>query len=186
MAYNPGALKLIAGDAWDLDQVRIWSYRSADTVATVSAANYFADARLKGVQPGDLVVVVVTSSGVPVAQQIITVGATSASGATMTGGTQELTASGAVLPGTSVVELNHASVVIAATLVVVPNSTLIVKDTSATGTAAHTLTLTGGTFNGTNTIATLNARDEFLMVHFDSAGRGQVIANVGSVALSGP
>jgi len=96
----------------------------------------------------------------------------------------ELTASGAVPAGTDVVELNHASVVIAATYTVIPNTILIIKDTSATGTAAHTVTLTGGTYNGTNTIATLNARDEFLMVAFDSAGRGQVIANVGSVALS--
>ena len=96
----------------------------------------------------------------------------------------ELTASAAIPPYVGVVELNHASVVIAATLVVVPNSRLIIKDTSATGTVAHTVTLTGGTFNGTNTVATLNARDEFLEVHFDSAGRGQVIANVGAVALS--
>lgn len=184
MAYAPGSLRLVAGATWDLDQVRIWSYRSADSIATVSAANYFTDARSKGLQAGDLVIVVVTSSGVPVARQIITVGAVSASGSTMTGGTQELTASGAVLPGTTVLELNHASVVIAATLTVVPNTIFIVKDTSATGTAAHTLTLTGGTFNGTNTIATLNARDEFLMVHFDSAGRGSVILNLNAVALS--
>lgn len=98
--------------------------------------------------------------------------------------TVELTASGAIPDTARVVELNHASVVIAATYTVVPNTIMIIKDTSATGTAAHTVTLTGGTFNGTNTVATLNARDEFLMVAFDSAGRGQVIANVGAVALS--
>lgn len=98
--------------------------------------------------------------------------------------TLELTATAAIPATARVVELNHASVVIAATYAVVPNTVMIIKDTSATGTAAHTVTLTGGTFNGTNTVATLNARDEFLMVHFDSAGRGQVIANVGSVALS--
>lgn len=97
---------------------------------------------------------------------------------------QELTATGAVSATTRILELNHISTIIAATYTVVPNTTLIIKDTSASGTAAHTVTLTSGTFNGTNTIATLNARDEFLMVHFDSAGRGQVIANVGSVALS--
>lgn len=99
---------------------------------------------------------------------------------------QELTASGAISPAVETVELNHASVVIAATLnlATVRNKTMIFKDTSATGTAAHTVTLTGGTFNGTNTVATLNARDEMLVVHFDSAGRGQVIANVGAVALS--
>jgi hypothetical protein len=96
----------------------------------------------------------------------------------------ELTATAAIPATARQVELNHATVVIAATYTVVANSTLIIKDTSATGTAAHTVTLTGGTFDGTTTIATLNARDELLMVHFDSAGRGQVLANVGSVALS--
>lgn len=96
----------------------------------------------------------------------------------------ELTATAAIPATARHVELNHATVVIAATYTVVPNTIMIIKDTSATGTAAHTVTLTGGTFNGTATVATLNARDEFLMVHFDSAGRGQVIVNVGSVALS--
>lgn len=98
--------------------------------------------------------------------------------------TKELTASGAIPAGTQATELNHASVVIAATYTVEPNTIRIFKDTSATGTALHTVTLTGGTFNGTNTIATFNARDDFIMVHFDSAGRGSVIANVGSVAFS--
>jgi hypothetical protein len=96
----------------------------------------------------------------------------------------ELTATGAIPAGTQSVELNHATVVIAATYTVVPNSVLYIKDTSATGTAAHTVTLTGGTFNGTNTVATFNLRDEFLAVAFDSTGRGQVIANVGTVGLS--
>lgn len=99
---------------------------------------------------------------------------------------QELTASGAVDPGVDVIELNHASVVIAATLdaSTIRNRMLIIKDTSASGTAAHTVTLTGATFNGTATVATLDARDEMLVVHFDSAGRGQIVSNVGSVALS--
>ena len=99
---------------------------------------------------------------------------------------QELTVSGAINPLVDTVELNHASTIIAATLnlATVRNRIMIFKDTSATGTIAHTVTLTGGTFNGTATIATLNARDEMLVVHFDSAGRGQVIANVGAVALS--
>lgn len=99
---------------------------------------------------------------------------------------QELTESGAVTAGIRFVELNHASVVIAATIASAANHAgiFVVKDTSATGTAAHTLTLTAGTFNGTNNVATLDARDEMLVVYFDSAGRGQVIANVGSVALS--
>lgn len=97
---------------------------------------------------------------------------------------QELTASGVVSPNIDVVELNHASVVIAATYVVVPNTIIAVKDTSATGTTNHTFTVSGGTLNGTNTIATFNLLADFIMVQFDSAGNGSVIANVGSVAFS--
>jgi len=100
--------------------------------------------------------------------------------------TQELTVTGAVTAGVQSVELNHATVVVAATIASAVNhpGLFVVKDTSATGTVAHTLTLTAGTWNGTATIATLNARDEALFVYFDSAGRGQVIANIGAVVLS--
>lgn len=99
---------------------------------------------------------------------------------------QELTASGAVTAGVQSIELNHASTPIAATIANLANhpGLLVIKDTSATGTAGHTVTLTAGTFDGTNTVATLNARDEMLVVYVDSAGRGQVVANVGSVGLS--
>lgn len=99
---------------------------------------------------------------------------------------QELTASGAVTAGIQCVELNHVSGAIAATIANSANhpGLFVVKDTSASGTAAHTLTLTAGTFNGTNNVATLNARDECLVVYFDSTGRGTVVVNVGSVALS--
>lgn len=97
----------------------------------------------------------------------------------------ELTATAAVPATIRVVELNHATVVIAATYTVVPNTLFIIKDTSASGTEAHTVTISGGTFhNGAGTIATLNARDEFLVTWFDSASRGTTILNVGAVALT--
>ncbi len=98
----------------------------------------------------------------------------------------ELTASGAVPGGIQAVELNHASVVVAATIAdaTAHEGLLVVKNTSASGTAAHTLTLTGGTFDGTNTVATLNAPNEALVVYIDSAGNGTIVENVGSVALS--
>lgn len=99
---------------------------------------------------------------------------------------QELTVTGAVTAGVQSVELNHASTIIAATIADAANhqGLFIVKDTSATGTAAHTLTLTAGTFNGTNNVATLNALNEALVVYFDSAGNGTIIENIGAVALS--
>ena len=99
---------------------------------------------------------------------------------------QELTATGAITAGVQSVELNHATVVVEATIADASNhqGLFIVKDTSTSGTAAHTLTLTAGTFNGTNDIATLNAANEALVVYFDSAGNGTIIENIGSVALS--
>lgn len=96
---------------------------------------------------------------------------------------QELTASGAVTAGVQSLELNHASTVIAATMTPKPGL-FIVKDTSASGTAAHTLTLNSGTFNGTNNVATLNAPNEALVVYFDSALNGTIVENIGAVALS--
>lgn len=102
------------------------------------------------------------------------------------GRSQELTASGAIPEGIQSVELNHATAAIAATIADSLNhkGIFLVKDTSASGTAAHTLTLTVGTFDGTNDIATLNAPGECLIVYFDSAGNGVIVENVGAVALS--
>ena len=100
---------------------------------------------------------------------------------------QELTATAAVTAGVQSLELNHASTIIAATIASTLNhpGLFVVKDTSATGTAAHTVTITTGTWNGTNKIITLNALNEALAVYFDSAGNGTILVNVGAVALSG-
>ena len=85
------------------------------------------------------------------------------------------------------IELNHASTVIAIAKIDgadYAGQVVSVKDTSASGTAAHTVTLASGTWNGTNTVVTLNAPDECIVVIFDSAGDGTVLVNIGSVALS--
>lgn len=99
---------------------------------------------------------------------------------------QELTASGAVTAGVQSVELNHATVAIDATIAtsVAHQGIFIVKDTSASGTAGHNLTLTVGTFDGTNDVVTFNAPNDALIVYFDSAGNGSILANIGSAALS--
>lgn len=98
-----------------------------------------------------------------------------------------LTASGAVPAGTKILELNHASTPIAATIADLAafQGFLTIRDTSASGTAAHTVTLTNGSWNGTNKVATLDAPGEALTVRVDSNGRGQVIENTGAVGLSG-
>lgn len=99
---------------------------------------------------------------------------------------QELTVSGAVTAGIRAVELNHATVVVAATIASLSNhpGLFVVKNTSASGSAAHTLTLTAGTFDGTNNVATLNAPGEALVIYVDSAGDGVIVENIGAVALS--
>jgi hypothetical protein len=99
---------------------------------------------------------------------------------------QELTETGDVTAGVQSVELNHNSTIIEATIADATNheGIFIVKNTSASGTAAHTLTLTSGTFDGTNNVATLNAPDEALIVYFDSAGNGTIVENVDSVGLA--
>lgn len=102
------------------------------------------------------------------------------------GDIQELTASGAVAAGVRILDLNHATVVVAATIANLANhpGLFIVRDTSASGTAAHTVTLAAGTWDGTNDVITLNAPGEALTVYVDKNGRGQIIENTGAVVLS--
>jgi putative copper export protein len=100
---------------------------------------------------------------------------------------QILTATGAITVGSNgIVQLNHATVVIAATLAApAAGYDLIIVDNSASGTAAHTVTLPAGvTFDGTNNTATLNAPGEALHLVALSATRWFIMENIGSVALS--
>ena len=127
---------------------------------------------------------VLAQSGVPINATAAELNAA----ASVSGRVQKVTATanGTVAEGIQSVELNHTGTIAAAVIADFSNHQGIfsVKDTSATGTAAHTLTLTSGTFNGTNNVATLNALNESLVVYVDSAGNGTILVNVGSVALS--
>lgn len=163
----------------------IWIYKDGDDRAAVTAADYFSNGDALGMQAGD-VVFHIDETNVKLNQLVVS--SVTADGAATVDDSisQELTASGAVTPGVSSVELNHASTPVAATIATSLDhqGLFVVKDTSASGTAAHTLTLTAGTFDGTNTVATLNAPNEALIVWFDSAGNGTIVENVGTVALS--
>lgn len=98
------------------------------------------------------------------------------------------TANGVINPDVSHVNLSHATVAIAATRVApTAGDVLIIINTSASGTAAHTVTLpTGVTWDGTNRIATLNAPGEALICVADSVTRYRVLVNLGSVGFSSP
>ncbi len=99
---------------------------------------------------------------------------------------QELTATGAITITSGLVKLNHASTIIAATLAApTEGAELYIVDSSASGTAAHTVTTAAGvTWDGTNNTATLNAPGEALHVIALSATRWFILENIGSVALS--
>jgi hypothetical protein len=99
---------------------------------------------------------------------------------------QELTETGAITINSGVVGLNHASTIIAATLdAPTAGDELYIINTSASGTAAHTVTTAAGvTFDGTNNTATLNAPDEALHIIAVSPTRWFILENIGSVGLS--
>lgn len=99
---------------------------------------------------------------------------------------QGLTATGAITITSGLVTLAHNTVVIAATKAApVAGDVLYIVNTSASGTAAHTVTLPSGvTWDGTNRVATLDAPGEALLAIAVSATRFFVVANVGSVAFS--
>lgn len=98
----------------------------------------------------------------------------------------EFTADGVLPLGRTSVEISGTSA-IAVTVDDLSNwagSVMFIKNTSASGTAAHTLTASAGTWDGTNDVLTLDAPDEFIAVYVDSAGNGTILENVGAVALS--
>jgi len=164
----------------------IWIYKDGDDQAAVTAADYISNGSALGLVAGDKVIHIDSTN---VRVNDLYVSSVTAGGAATLAAlspSQELTASGAVTPGANSIELNHATVVIAATIATSLDhqGLFVIKDTSASGTAAHTVTLTAGTWDGTNTIATLNAPNEALVVWIDSAGDGTIVENVGTVALS--
>lgn len=100
---------------------------------------------------------------------------------------QTLTASGAITAGVQSVQLNKTNGTIAATIASAANhpGLFVVKAITEPGEGGdHTVTLSAGTWNGTNTVATFADINDALAVYFDSAGNGTVLVNVGSVALS--
>lgn len=99
---------------------------------------------------------------------------------------QELTVSGPIGLDSGIVLLNHATVVVAATLdAPQAGDELFIINNSASGTAAHTVTLPAGvTWDGTNDVSTLNAPGEALHVVAISPTRFFVMENIGAVAFS--
>lgn len=98
---------------------------------------------------------------------------------------QTLTASGAVDEDTTILILNSTTPLIAATIAAPAAGRELKIFQLDGGTAGHTVTLTAGTFNGSNTIATLNAAGEALHLVGVSATRFGVLVNTGTVGFTG-
>jgi hypothetical protein len=99
---------------------------------------------------------------------------------------QTLSASGAITLSSGLVLLAHNTTPIAATKAApVEGDELIIVNTSATGTAAHTVkTPAGVTWDGSNNTATLDAPGDALHVIAVSATRWFILENIGTVGLS--
>ncbi len=99
---------------------------------------------------------------------------------------EERTTTGAFDATTRALQLNHATVVIAGTWASAPliGQIASIINTSASGTAAHTVKLGAGTFDGTNNTVTLNAPDEAIFLIATSSTRWFVISSVGTPAYS--
>lgn len=164
------------------------TYKTTATLATVMGAGYFNNIAPDELVVGDIIQCSVDTDGTISVSTLVVSDVSSGVVTVLVDpkAVQELTATGTVTPGVKSLELNHATVVVEATMATAVNhpGLFVVKDTSASGTAAHTLTLTAGTFNGTNNVATLNAPNECLVVYFDSAGDGTIVENIGTVGLS--
>jgi hypothetical protein len=99
-----------------------------------------------------------------------------------------LTETGAIGISSGLVTLSHAETPILATKAApTAGDMLIIVNTSASGTEAHTVTLADGvTWNGTNRVATLDAPGDTLFAIATSATRFLVVVNIGSVGFSNP
>lgn len=185
MAYATSNPPALVSQRVGADGGAIWVYKDGDSIATVTGVDYISNGDALGMVAGD-VVIVIDSTNYGVRRATVSSVTSDGAATLVVNEVQELTASGAVTPGVVQLELNHATVVIASTIADASAHAglFIVKDTSASGTAAHTCTLTSGTWDGTNTVATLNAPAEMLIVFFDDDGNGSIVQNTGSVALS--
>lgn len=111
-------------------------------------------------------------------------GSISGSASQVTGGLQAVTASGAIASTTNVATLSKTGGGIAATIAAPAAGRRLVITQTGAETEGHTVTLTAGTFDGTNTIANFNAAGETLDLIGLSATRFLILNNIGAVGLS--
>lgn len=100
--------------------------------------------------------------------------------------TQDVTVAGAkvITAGIQSVELNNTVQITATIASAVNHQGLFHVKAIVEPATTHTVTLTAGTWDGTNTIATFADISDALVVYFDSDGNGSIVVNIGAVVLS--
>ncbi len=97
---------------------------------------------------------------------------------------QDMLASGAINEYAELVRLNSTTPLIAATIAAPRPGRFLVITQIDGGIAGHTVTLTAGTFDGTNDVATFDAAGETLVLYGVSETRFMIVENIGTVAFS--
>jgi hypothetical protein len=182
---NSSGLSLRVRGGYYIHQLGIRSAPNATLALTASATNY--------VEMNDAGVISSNTSSFTASYTplyVVTTGAAVITGVEDRRGgarafnVQAMTANGAILETSDFVTLSKVGVLAATIAAPRAGRWLFIQQIDA-GTDGHTVTLTEGTFNETNTIATFNADNEALLLYGVSATRFVVVENIGSVALSG-
>ena len=95
-----------------------------------------------------------------------------------------MTKSGVVSEDVSFLQLNSTTKIEATVATVRPGRFLVIAQIDA-GTAGHTVTIGSGDWNGSNAIATFDAKNECIVVFGISSSTFVVVENIGTVGFSG-
>lgn len=102
------------------------------------------------------------------------------------GGIQTVSASGAatVTPGVQCLVLDNATQITATIADSKNHVGLFCVKAQTEPSTTHTVTLTAGTWDGTNDVATFADTLDLILVYFDGTGAGTVVLNTGAVTFS--
>ena len=161
-------------------------YKTADLLSVVMGTGYFNNVAPDHFEEGDIIDCAIDTDGNMHMITLLVADITSGV-VNVVGTAQVFLADGAVTLGVKSVELKHATVAIDVTIAntLAHPGLFVAKATLEPGAGQdHVVTLTAGTFDGSNNVATFADILDTLVVWFDSAGNGTIVENVGSVALS--
>ena len=163
---------------------------SAGNFSTITASSTAAIVGNVTVSTGNLVVTAgdatVTAGALTVTAGDLAVTAGKATSKGSFQSPQVVTTNEAINADVSYVEIANATpaTIIALTIAAPAAGRLLVITQTGSGTSDDTVTLSSGTYNGSGTIATFNAKNETLVLFGIAADRFAIVENIGSIAIS--